>query len=119
MNKPISTAAAITAALTMMGSPGIAAAGQSATEQHWEVRLYVDRAQLITDEGLEQVHAHMRSQARAVCRDAALRDIQARMQERQCRDDIMMQLARAIDSQPLLALAQSRLAVGAKRIDAS
>lgn len=107
--------AVLTAALVSIYGLGVAHAAQ----EQWEVRLYVDRSQLQTAEGLEEVHAQMLRAARTLCRDGSQRTIQQRNQARQCRDDVMMQIALGINSEPLLALAQSRLAGTQKHGDAS
>ena len=98
---------------------GVAHAESGTAEEAWEIRLYVDRAQLETDEGLEEVHARIMRAARRVCRDGGPRTVQQRRQERQCRDEVMMQIALAIESEPLLALAESRLAGRSHASDAS
>lgn len=113
----------IAAAITMAHGHGIADAAasdpDSTSGNQWKITLHVDRSQLNTQEELERVHAQMLSKARALCREPGLRDLRSRMAQRQCRDDIMMQIALAIDSKPLLALAQARMAGGAAPADAS
>ncbi len=109
MNTLLMTAAALTAtALTMTHGLGTLAAKDGAPEKPWEIRLTLDRSQLKTQEGLEQVHAIIMRKATALCREPGRRDLQSRAQERQCRDEITMKVALAIDSEPLVLLARSR-----------
>ncbi|MCC5869473.1 MAG: UrcA family protein [Gammaproteobacteria bacterium] len=120
MNKLRTTAGAIVvAAMVPIFGLGVAHAASGNAEQAWQVRLYVDRSKLETHEGIEAVHARIQRAARQVCRDGGRRSVQQHRLELQCRDEVMMQIALAIDSEPLLALAESRLAGRSQASDAS